>query len=154
MDIGVWWLKPIPIGAESWLGFAVVLIALIIFIWLIGRLVTRVTEDSDPAETDRQMLTAVNDLHRKGDLSQEEFRSIKSQLVDRLHQHHRSSADGSEEIEGGADLTESTVSTSAPVAIETQDTIVDSATRADLPTSSEDSTVDDQEPSDDGDRDS
>ena len=86
MNLESWWLRAIPIGTDSWWTFAVVLIALIVFILLIARLVTRATEDSDPAETDRQMLTAVNDLHRKGDLSQEEFRSIQGQLVDRLRE--------------------------------------------------------------------
>ena len=86
MSFQAWGIMPIPIGTESWLVFTVVLIVLIIVIALIARLVTRATEDSDPAETDRQMLTAINDLHRKGDLSQKEFRSIKSQLVDRLHE--------------------------------------------------------------------
>jgi len=85
MSFKTWGIMPIPIGAESWLGFTVVLIVLIVVIGLITRLITRATEDSDPAETDRQMLTAINDLHLKGDLSQEEFRSIKGQLVDRLH---------------------------------------------------------------------
>jgi len=79
-----WGLKAIPLRTDSWLVFAVVLIALVIFIWLIARLVARVTGDTDPAETDRRMLTAISDLHRKGDLSQEEYRSIKSQLVERL----------------------------------------------------------------------
>jgi uncharacterized membrane protein len=87
MNFKSWGIVPIPIGTDSWLVFTVVLIVMIIVITLITRLVTRATEDSDPAETDRQMLTAINDLHRKGDLSQEEFRSIKGQLVDRLHEH-------------------------------------------------------------------
>jgi uncharacterized membrane protein len=86
MNFKSWGIVPIPIGTDSWLVFTVVLIVMIIVITLITRLVTRATEDSDPAETDRQMLTAINDLHRKGDLSQEEFRSIKGQLVDRLHE--------------------------------------------------------------------
>ena len=86
MNFELWGLRGIPIGTDSWSIFVIVLIALIIFIWLIARLVTRATEDSDPAEVDRQMLTAINDLRRKGDLSQEEFRSIKGQLVDRLHE--------------------------------------------------------------------
>ena len=77
-------LIPIPIGTDSWLVFAIVLVTLVIFIWLIARLTARVTGDTDPAETDRQMLTAITDLHRKGDLSLEEYRSIKSQLVRRL----------------------------------------------------------------------
>lgn len=77
MSFKSWGIVPIPIGTDSWLVFSVVLIVMIIVITLITRLVTRATEDSDPAETDRQMLTAINDLNRKGDLSQEEFRSIK-----------------------------------------------------------------------------
>ena len=85
-------LNPIPIGTESWLVFAIVLIALVVFIWLISRLVTRATEDPDPTEVDRQMLTTINDLHRKGNLSHEEFRSIKGQLVGRLHSIRNSSA--------------------------------------------------------------
>ena len=116
MDLAWWVLKPIPIVTESWLVFAVVLIALIVFILLIARLVTRATEDSDPAEIDRQMLTAINDLRRKGDLPQEEFRSIKGQLIDRLKEGQTSSAATSSDNEDHADSMESTVRTSVPSA--------------------------------------
>ena len=51
---------------------------------MIARLTTTVTDDIDPAETDRQMLTAVNELHSQGELSEEEYRSIKGRLVTRL----------------------------------------------------------------------
>lgn len=138
------WLRPIHIGTDSWLVFAVVLIALISFIWVVARLVTRMTEDSDPAETDRQMLTAINDLHRKGDLSQEEFRSIKGQLMDRLQSDLRSSAEGSSDNEVCADSADSRVSTSAPASIQNEDTIVDSATRSDLSTPSAADSVSDE----------
>ena len=59
---------------------------MIIGIALIARLVTRATEDSDPAEIDRQILTANADLNRKGDLPQEEFRSVNyvSWLADHM----------------------------------------------------------------------
>lgn len=145
MNIGLSWLRPIPIGTDSWLVFAVVLIALVIFIWLVARLVTRMTEDSDPAETDRQMLTAINDLHRKGDLSQEEFRSIKGQLIDRLQSDQRSSADGSSDQEGCADSADPVVSGTAQASINNQETIVDTATRSDLAVLSESEHAEDED---------
>lgn len=116
MNFELWGLRGIPIGTDSWSIFVIVLIALIIFIWLIARLVTRATEDSDPAEVDRQMLTAINDLRRKGDLPQEEFRSIKGQLIDRLKEGQTSSAATSSDNEDHADSMESTVRTSVPSA--------------------------------------
>ncbi len=39
---------------------------------VIIRLVARVNEDTDPAEADRQMLLAINELHREGDLDNED----------------------------------------------------------------------------------
>ena len=57
---------------------------MIVLIWLIVRLIARVNEDTDPAEADREMLLTLSDLRREGDLTQEEFRSIKSRLVTRL----------------------------------------------------------------------
>jgi len=112
--------------------FTAVLIVLIVSIWGVARLVTRVTEDSDPAETDRQMLTAINDLHRKGDLSQEEFRSIKGQLVDRLQEDRKSSPTGSSDKEDHSDSAGPTAAASGATATETQDTIVDSVTHSGL----------------------
>ena len=127
MNFELWGLKGIPIGTESWSIFVVVLIALIIFIWLIARLVTRATEDSDPAEVDRQMLTAINDLRRKGDLSQEEFRSIKGQLIDRLKDDYTSSIATRSDKEAHADSTESEVKTSVTSAIECEENLKPSA---------------------------
>lgn len=75
---------PLPLPVDSWWGFGIILVLLVLFVWAVVRLVSRETDDIDPAEVDRQMLTAINELHRRGDLSQEEFRSIKSQLVERL----------------------------------------------------------------------
>ena len=59
-------------------------VVLTILIWIIVRLVTGATEDVDPAEADREMLDAVNELRAQGDLSEDEFRSIKGRLVTRL----------------------------------------------------------------------
>lgn len=80
----LWDLKVPDLPVESWLFCAVVLVALMIGIWLVARYVSSVTEETDPAEIDRQMLTAVTELNSRGELTPEEYRSIKSQLIHRL----------------------------------------------------------------------
>lgn len=82
--LAAWKLKELPLPVDTWWGYAIVLFVVIFAIWAVSRLIAPLTEDSDPAEIDRQMLTAINELHRQGDLSKEEFRSIKNQLVTRL----------------------------------------------------------------------
>lgn len=79
------WTWSIPeMPADSWLVSAIALIILMFFIWLIARLTTSANEDIDPAETDRQMLTVVTELKSRGELTPDEYRSIKSRLVTRL----------------------------------------------------------------------
>lgn len=77
------WTSP-ELPVDSWWFFTVVLVLLVLFIWAIARLTTRTTDDIDPTEIDRQMLSAVSELRSQGELSPEEFRSIKSRLVERL----------------------------------------------------------------------
>lgn len=77
-----WEAPKLPV--DNWWFLGVVLVVLIFSIWLIARLTTTATEDIDPAEADRQMLTAVNELHSQGELTIEEYRSIKGRLVTRL----------------------------------------------------------------------
>ena len=77
------WVPP-ALPVDSWWFFAVVLVVLVIFIAVIARLTTQVTGDMDPAECDREMLNVVRELHSRGELSPDEFRSIKSRLIDRL----------------------------------------------------------------------
>ncbi len=69
---------------SSWLLSLAGLVGLIVLIWLVVRLIARVNEDSDPAEADRDMLLTLDELRREGDLTQEEFRSIKSRLIQRM----------------------------------------------------------------------
>jgi hypothetical protein len=76
----------------NWLPTAIGLACLVVLIWLVVRLITRVNEDADPAAIDREMLTAINELHREGDLTPDEYRSIKGQLVQRLRQPDEVSA--------------------------------------------------------------
>lgn len=70
--------------SESWLSISIGAIVLIISIWWIARLTARATEDIDRAEVDRQMLTTLTELKTQGELTNEEFRSIKGRLVERL----------------------------------------------------------------------
>lgn len=70
------------IGWIELLGAAALMVVLI---WAILRFVSRVNEDVDPAEADREMLQALMDLRREGQVSEDEFRSIKGHLVGRLN---------------------------------------------------------------------
>ena len=79
-----WTWKAPELPFDNWWFLGVVLLLLVCLIWVIARLTTTVTDDIDPAEIDRQMLTAVNELHSQGELSEEEYRSIKGRLVTRL----------------------------------------------------------------------
>ena len=79
-----WDLTSPELPVQEWWFFGVVLVLLIMSIAVVARLATAASEESDPAEIDRQMLTAVRELHTEGELTPEEYRSIKSQLVGRL----------------------------------------------------------------------
>lgn len=78
-----WW-KLLQLPDISWLPLLIAGACLIVVVWVIVRLISRVNEDVDPAETDREMLLALNDLRREGDLTEDEFRSIKGQITGRL----------------------------------------------------------------------
>lgn len=75
-------MPALPVDNWWFLGF--VLFLLIVCIWLVARLVPTATDDIDPAEIHRQMLTTVRELHSQGELTPEEYRSIKGHLVERL----------------------------------------------------------------------
>jgi hypothetical protein len=79
------WYKLLQLPDVSWISFLVATSSLIVVIWIIVRLVSRVNEDVDPAEADREMLQALNDLRRGGDLTDDEFRLIKGQITNRLN---------------------------------------------------------------------
>lgn len=78
-----WW-KLLQLPDLSWLPLLIAAACVIVVVWAIVRLVSRVNEDVDPAEADREMLLALNDLRREGDLTEDEFRSIKGQITGRL----------------------------------------------------------------------
>ena len=72
-------------------GLTALLLLTVIFISLKVRSWYR--EDSGPAADPQDLLLQFRDLHRRGHLSESEFRSIKGQLVD---QPDRSSAESTE----------------------------------------------------------
>jgi hypothetical protein len=55
-----------------------------LFVWLIVWIRARYWDNEDPTVTHYQMLNEIRDLHREGDLTEEEFRSIKGQLIERI----------------------------------------------------------------------
>jgi uncharacterized membrane protein len=61
----------------SWLPLLIAAVVLVLLIWAILRILSKMNEDVDPAEADREMLQALRDLRREGDLSEDEFRSIR-----------------------------------------------------------------------------
>ena len=63
---------------------AAVLAAFVVLIWGIVRIRSLFRDDDDPAAVDQSMLLGLGDLHRQGDLSESEYRSIKSQLIQRM----------------------------------------------------------------------
>ena len=79
-----WW-KLLQLPDISWVPLLIGAACVVVVVWAIVRLVSRVNEDVDPAEADREMLLALNDLRREGDLTEDEFRSIKGQITGRLH---------------------------------------------------------------------
>ena len=61
---------------------AVVLLAVGLLPWAVIRIRTWYFEDADPAEYRDEMLIQIRDSHREGNISDEEFRKIKGQLLD------------------------------------------------------------------------
>ena len=63
---------------------AALVAALTLLVWAVVRVRSRFRDDDDPAAVDRAMLLGLGDLHRQGDLSESEYRSIKGQLLQRM----------------------------------------------------------------------
>lgn len=73
--------KLVNASLAQWIGLFV---ALGILIALIIRIRTLVREDSDAAADHHELLTSISELHREGDLSEDEYRSIKGRLITKL----------------------------------------------------------------------
>jgi hypothetical protein len=94
------WLNLLQLPDFTWWQFLFAAACLVVLIWSIVRFVSRVHEDVDPAECDQDMLNAISELRRQGDLSEDEYRSIKGQLMARMSTRFR---DMSKETEPNAD---------------------------------------------------
>jgi hypothetical protein len=80
-------LKLLQASLLEWIG----LIAAIAFaVWLIFRIRARFRGGDDPEAVDHGMLMQISELRRRGDLSEEEYRSIKGRLVERIEETSRS----------------------------------------------------------------
>jgi len=65
----------------TWIGLA---FALLVLAWAVQRIRAWYREDDDPAGNAREMLSEIREMYVEGDLSEEEFRSIKGRLKERL----------------------------------------------------------------------
>lgn len=77
----------------QWIGL---LVALMVLVGLVVRIRTLFREDEDSTAVDHELLSQITDLHREGDLTADEYRSIKGRLVQKLDEHL---SDGSSRME-------------------------------------------------------
>lgn len=74
--------NPLPdVISESWYLYVGLILAVSILIWVIIQIRTRLRDDTDHAADPWQLLKQMQDLHRGGELTEEEYRSIKSRLI-------------------------------------------------------------------------
>ena len=78
--------KVLDASALQWIGLFV---ALVLLVGLIVRIRAWFREETDAAADDHQLLTSVSEMHREGDLTEDEYRSIKGRLVRKLGDHLR-----------------------------------------------------------------
>lgn len=70
--------------AELWPPVIGILLVIAFAAWAIFRIRARYRDHADSAAAERQMLLQMGELRRGGDLSDEEYRSIKGRLIQRL----------------------------------------------------------------------
>lgn len=70
IEAGLWWL--------------LVLVLILVGIWVIVMIRSRYRGREDHAATAHLMLSQLGELHREGDLTDDEFRSIKNRLINQI----------------------------------------------------------------------
>lgn len=67
-------------------GFAIAALVLVIGIglWVVSWIRSRLADDEDSATEAHRLLSQIADLKEQGDLTEEEYRSIKGRLVERI----------------------------------------------------------------------
>ena len=68
----------------SWYWWLALFFVVAVAVWLLFRIRARFRDHEDPAEDDHRLLMQIGEMHRGGGLSEEEFRSIKSRLIEPL----------------------------------------------------------------------
>ncbi len=68
----------------SWYWWVILFAVVALAVWLLFRIRARFRGHEDPAEDDHRLLMQIGEMHREGGLSEEEFRSIKSRLIEPL----------------------------------------------------------------------
>lgn len=71
---------------REWGWFLGGLAGLAVVLWAFSRFIAWMRDDEDNAAAEQMMLTEISELHRGGDLSEEEYRSIKGRLLERLEE--------------------------------------------------------------------
>lgn len=71
------------IDQSIWAGIGLV-VALLVLAWVVYRLRTWYGDDADRTDGNHELLTHLRDLRREGEVSEEEFRSIKGRLTERM----------------------------------------------------------------------
>ncbi len=77
------------IFGASWYWWLALFGVVAVAAWLLFRIRARFRDSEDPAEDNHRLLMQVGEMHREGGLSEEEFRSIKSKLIEPLDQSAR-----------------------------------------------------------------
>ena len=66
---------------ESWYIYLGLTVVVGFLIWVIIQVRTRLRDDTGHMADHWQLLQQMQDLHRQGDLTEEEYRSIKGRLI-------------------------------------------------------------------------
>jgi hypothetical protein len=74
---------------ETTYGWIGLILLITLLVWSIFRIRSWFREDEDPAALDHEMLSRFGELHREGDLSEEEYRLIRSRLVERIDRSNK-----------------------------------------------------------------
>lgn len=70
--------------AESGLIFVGLLVVIGLGLWAVSWIRSRLADDEGSSAEDHRLLTQIADLKEQGDLTEEEYRSIKGRLVERI----------------------------------------------------------------------
>ena len=87
---------------REWAWFVGGLAGIAAVLWAFSRFAAWLRDDEDTAAVEQMMLTDINELHRGGDLSDEEYRSIKGRLLERLEESDDSDEPSKSDDESGA----------------------------------------------------